>query len=293
MVALLDHCLGGTLIRLRLVTVLLTALATLSMQPPATASTGGTPDGEAHPNVGILFAYSDGQRFRCSGTLVSSTVVLTAGHCTDGVDGQVLISFESVVAETEEDFDYPRAANPDEGYTEAELTAAGFVSGIAHTHPGYSGFTDLKNWNDVGVVELGEPVTTIAPGRIAPVGTLDLIASSKLSKTLFTAVGYGTEVRQPESGPQKAVAENFPLLRRFVDVPGQKLTSQIIQTNANPNDNKGTGGSCTGDSGGPLFLDGKIVAVTSYGNNDKCLGTGGYQRVDIAVAQNWLSDFGL
>lgn len=279
--------------RIRLLSVLITALATLGLQSPATASTGGTPDGEAHPNVGILFAYSDGDRFRCSGTLVSSRVVLTAGHCTDGVDGQVLISFESVVAESAEAFDYPRASDPDEGYTEAELTAAGFASGTAYTHPAYSGFTDIKNWNDVGVVKLGEPVTGLAPASIAPIGTLDAIANSALSTTLFTAVGYGTEVRKPESGPQKAVPENFPLLRRFVDMPGQKLTPQVIQTNGNANDNRGTGGTCTGDSGGPLFLDGEIVAVTSYGNNQKCRGVGGYQRVDIAVVQDWLSEFGL
>jgi len=279
--------------RLRLLTVLMTALATLGLQSPATASTGGTPDGDAHPNVGILFAYSDGVLFRCSGTLVSSTVLLTAGHCTDGVDGEVLISFESEVAETLADFDYPRAADPDTGYTEAELTAAGFVSGTAHTHPEYSGFTDLKNWNDVGVVELNAPVTTITPASIAPVGTLDGIAQSALSMTLFTAVGYGTEVRRPDSGPQKAVPESFPLLRRFVEMPGQKLTAQIIQTNGNAKDDRGAGGTCTGDSGGPLLLDGEIVALTSYGYNEKCLGVGGYQRVDIAVAQDWLSEFGL
>ena len=87
--------------------------------------------------------------------------------------------------------------------------------------------------------------------------------------------------------------ETFPLLRRSVDMPGQKLTAQILQTNANPNDNLGGGGTCTGDSGGPLFLDGQIVAVTSYGNNDKCLGVLGNQRVDIAAAQDWLSEFGL
>jgi len=279
--------------RIRLLTVLMTALATLGLQSPATASTGGTPDGQAHPNVGILFAYSDGDRFRCSGTLVSSTVVLTAGHCTDGVDGKVLISFESVVAEEEADFDYPRAADPNAGYTAAELTAAGFVYGTAYTHPQYSGFTDLKNWNDVGVVKLSSRVKGITPASIAPVGTLDRIPTAALSTTLFTAVGYGTEVRQPESGPQKATPENFPLLRRFVEMPGQKLTAQIIQTNSNPNDNQGTGGTCTGDSGGPLLLNGQIVAVTSYGNNDKCFGVGGYQRVDITVVRDWLRQFGL
>ena len=51
----------------------------------------------------------------------------------------------------------------------------------------------------------------------------------------------------------------YPLIRRYVDMPGQKLTPQILQTNGNPNDNKGTGGTCFGDSGGPVFLDGEIV----------------------------------
>ena len=47
-------------------------------------------------------------------------------------------------------------------------------------------------------------MTTITPATIAEIGTLDGIATSQLSNTLFTAVGYGTEVRKPESGPQKA-----------------------------------------------------------------------------------------
>jgi hypothetical protein len=47
-------------------------------------------------------------------------------------------------------------------------------------------------------------------------------------------------------------------------MPGQKLTEQILQTNGNEKDTRGTGGTCFGDSGGPVFLNGVIVAVTSY-----------------------------
>ena len=159
-------------------------------------------------------------------------------------------------------------------------------------HPDYSDFTDTDNWNDVGAVVL-DRAEAGTPAKLAALGTLDKIKTADLSKTLFTAVGYGTEVRKPESGPQKPQPMSYPLIRRYVEMPGQKLTPQILQTNGNPNDNKGTGGTCFGDSGGPVFLNGVIVAVTSYGYTDNCRYLGGYQRVDISQAQNWLkSAFG-
>ena len=42
----------------------------------------GTPDGETHPNVGLIAFYDATGRYRCSATLVSPTVLLTAAHCT-------------------------------------------------------------------------------------------------------------------------------------------------------------------------------------------------------------------
>ncbi len=74
--------------------------------------------------------------------------------------------------------------------------------------------------------------------------------------------------------------------------PGQKLTPQIVQMNGNINDTRGTGGTCFGDSGGPSFVNGKLVTVTSYGYTDNCRYLGGYQRVDIPVVQTWLRSVG-
>jgi hypothetical protein len=122
---------------------------------------------------------------------------------------------------------------------------------------------------------------------------LDAIPTSQLRKTLFTAVGYGTEVRKADSGPQKPTPMSYPLIRRYVDMPGQKVTPQIIQTNGNDKDPFGTGGTCFGDSGGPLFLGNQIVGVTSYTYNNVCRYLGGYQRVDIAVVRTWLATFGV
>ena len=71
--------------------VLACALAALTAATTALAVTGSTPDGDAHPYVGALFA--DGA-LQCSGVLIAPTVFATAGHC--GADGaRVSVSFDT------------------------------------------------------------------------------------------------------------------------------------------------------------------------------------------------------
>jgi hypothetical protein len=259
-----------------------------AVAPSASAITGGEPDGNRHPNVGLILFYQPDGRFRCTATLISPTVLITAAHCTAGTLGSTLVTFDSVIAE-QPPSPFPVAADPSAGYTDEEITSAGYLSGTAIAHPDYSNFTDLANWNDVGVIVLDEPVTGITPATLAPENYLDQYAQPALNSTIFEVVGYGTEVRKPESGPQKPQPMSYPLIRRYTTGPGQKLTPQILQLNGNPNDVRGGGGTCFGDSGGPVFLNGYLVAVTSYGYTANCRYLGGYQRVDIPVVQDWLN----
>jgi hypothetical protein len=281
---------------LRNVALVVAAAVTLTLAGglPASAITGGEPDGAGHPNVALIVFYdsTDSLRYRCSATLISPTVLITAAHCTATTAGSTLVTFDSVIAE-QPPSGLPVAADPSVGYTPEELEAAGYLSGTSLTHPDYSNFTDLANWNDVGVIVLDRPVKGIAPADIADLDYLDAFAQPRLNRTLFTAVGYGTEVRKPDAGPQKPQPMSFPLIRRFVVMPGQKLTPQILQTNGNDKDPRGTGGTCFGDSGGPVFHNGVIVGVTSYTYTNNCRYLGGYQRVDIDVVQDWLATFGL
>ena len=280
--------------RLRTVLIALLALLAVGTVVPSTASaiTGGTEDtANRYPNVGLLVFYDDGGRFRCSGTLVSPTVVLTAGHCTFGTDGKTIVTFQQDVARTPAQAgNLPAAPDPAAGFTGGGLPA-GWYSGTAYTHPDYSDFTDLDTWNDVGVVVLDQAITGIAPATVAPEGYLEQFAQPRLNSTLFTVVGYGTEVRKPVSGPQKPTPMSFPLVRRYTDAVGQKLTPQILQVNGNEHDTRGGGGSCFGDSGGPTFKDGYVVTVTSYGYTANCRYLDGLQRVDIAGVQDWLASF--
>ena len=277
-------------LRRMLATAAVAFLAVLLPAAPAMAITGGEPDGNRHPNVGMILFYQSDGRFRCSATLISPTVLITAAHCTKGTLGSTLVTFDSVIAE-QPPSPFPVAADPSVGYTPEEIQAAGYLSGTAYAHPDYSNFTDLANWNDVGVIVLDEPVTGITPATLAPENYLDRFAQPVLNRTIFELVGYGTEVRKPESGPQKPQPMSYPLIRRYTTGPGQKLTPQILQLNGNPNDTRGGGGTCFGDSGGPVFLNGYLVAVTSYGYTDNCRYLGGYQRVDIPVVQDWLDRY--
>ena len=59
---------------------------------------------------------------------------------------------------------------------------------------------------------------------------------------------------------------------------------------------QGKAGTCSGDSGGPIFVEGTdvVAAVTSFGMNERCAGTGGGYRVDTADDLQWLEEqFGL
>ena len=283
------------MLRSRFLAVALTCVVGVAaLAGPASAITDGNVDGEAHPNVGMLLFYTAEGRFRCSGTLVTPTVVLTAAHCTDGTVGKTMVTFNTTIALAAPS-GLPVAKNPAGGYVGKELASSGITTyyGTAFTSPDYSNFTDTANWNDFGVVVLDRAIRGIVPAELAPLGYLDQFTSDQLNSTLFTLVGFGTEVRKADEGPQKPTPFSYPIIRRNAEEPGQKLTPQILQVNGNGNDTRGTGGTCFGDSGGPAFQGGYMVTVTSYGYTSNCRYVDGLQRVDIRTAQQWLARFGV
>lgn len=258
--------------------VTLTAMLAIG-NVPAVAVTDGELDGDRHPAVVLLLMEVDGQpAFRCSATLLSPTVVLTAGHCTNGFPDAV---FSGMRIFTESDVD-----NGNNNYPFAGPNSVEAVSWAAH--PLYE--TAPFFVHDVGVVILQAPGVVLDPedyGVLPTLNQLDPLATSTRGKQHFTAVGYGVQ----QINPVFVQADRVRMLAHphLIQINGGIVGDfSLLLSN-----NHSTGGTCFGDSGGPNFLgDSHVIAgVTSFGLNGNCAGTGGVFRVDRQDVLNFINSY--
>ena len=254
---------------------------TLGFATPSHAMVRAAPDPD-HVAVGSFWAsFGGGQPFfLCTGTLVSSTVFVTAGHCVDYVvryGGRAYVSFAQKF--------------PTNGAPPADLVAAG-----ANPNPRYkhSNGTDLYQF-DVAVLTLAKPsrVPKSAYGVLPSAGLLDqLKANGTLDTQTFTLSGYGTSsmVVDPMSGQGSPIS--FPDTgERLQGTLGfSALSSSVLHEDQRAN--AGFAGAGYGDSGGPTFLGTSniILGVTSTGDIP-CYATNTAYRLDTQDARDFLRQF--
>lgn len=252
----------------------ITALLMVMVAPASAVTKGGTIDsGNQYPYVGLMVAYVDGvPSWRCTGTLVSPKLFITAGHCTYGAD-EVRIWFDWDLTDAEL-HDYP--------------FGEGDASGTPYTHPEY---VDSQFYlHDLGVVVLdGKGYDTGGAYAKLPaqnqVGMLDNLAVG----TVFTTVGYGLHTAYPDGTPadEKEDASRLRMIAkpRFLQYVSDPSAGNFA---LHLGGNSKTGGTCFGDSGGPTFYNGVLVAVTSFAYTSTCAGRDGIYRLDQADDLNWL-----
>ncbi len=259
----------------KLMTLLAALVAAFAISVvPAGAVTDGELDGNRHPGVVLLLMEVGGQpMFRCSATLLSATVVLTAGHCTNNFPDA---PFTGMRVFTESDVQ--AGIGITNNYPLAGPNAVEAVSWASH--PLYE--TGPFFLHDVGVVILQAPGVTGVPasayGVLPGLNSLDALKPNR--QTTFDSVGYGLQKSFPTAAAWKNVGNRTRMIAHphlvQVNTGFVGNFSLLLSNNAN------TGGTCFGDSGGPNFLAGSnvVAAVTSFGLNRPCGGTGGVFRMD-------------
>lgn len=269
----------------RLIVILAALTMALTMAVPVGAITDGEPTTDHSEVVLILMEVDDDTAYRCSGTLIDATHVVTAGHCTSNFPDQ---EYRAIRVFTEADVDQGTEdgtnSYPDAGPNAVEATEW-------EAHPDYA--TAPFYFNDVGMIRLAEPGVMLADGdsygTLPDLDSLDQYAKKRgQNKVRFESVGYGLQRINPvfiQADRVRYVA--YPKLNA-INAPGMTGDFSLLLSN-----NHATGGTCFGDSGGPNFIKGEttIAGVTSFGLNGNCAGTGGVFRLDRENVLDFIDDF--
>ena len=252
------------------------AITLLSWTSSAFSVTNGNLDNNRHGNVGTIVAefLTPGVKDRaCTGTLISATVFLTAGHCVallqaKGVP-QVWVTFDPVFTST-----------------------AALYPGTMFLNPAYPG-RGASDPEDLGVIVLDSPVVGITPAALPSLGLLDrMAADGDLKNTLFTIVGYGaTDTVFGGGRPDASVAEGT---RRYAIEGFTALNPDLLKLNQNQV--FGYGGSSHGDSGGPNFLgagnnETSILAAITIAGDPWGIEQNVAYRLDTPEARTFLGQF--
>jgi V8-like Glu-specific endopeptidase len=282
-----------TLARVALAPVALAMALSPLLTPPSGAVTGkNIVEDFEHEYVGLVAFYdADGEFLhRCTGTLLSAEVFLTAGHCVAADDEGNVAASARIWFEQDAGVGYDpvTGAPAPSGYPD--------TGGVTSTMLYNYGFTDLSTipeTHDVGLIVL-EPGAVAATypnidtyGTLAPVGAADLLGTGM--DAVVTVSGYGVTRTNGKNGNntvsyrERLMGQAFIISTRNPDSAGYNL-----QVSSNPGG--GRVGTCFGDSGGPVFAGDTttILAVNSWVKNWSCGGQGFSYRVDTTAVQEWM-----
>ncbi len=195
--------------------IALVALVVL-MTGSAVAITGNWVTDNEHPFVGLVCIYNEDGDFiwRGSGSLISPTVVLTAGHIVDTAEGaaSARVYFQQ---DAGAHYDPALGFDPKSGYPLYDSE-----DGLSRTSDelynyGFADFAGFPNTHDAGLVILDQPIIMSEYGQLPEAGVLDSLATARgLKKPVFTPSGYGLTYSVQEHSALSDISYRSRLMAR-------------------------------------------------------------------------------
>lgn len=212
-----------------------------------------------YPSVVLIVTVTAEGQGLCTGTFVNDAQMISAGHCVEGLDPDL----EPSADPAKKDFGLYAVAMGEDGQYFVKAQAVSFKR-----HPNYNIRLGVSAY-DVSVIDF--------PADSAPAVSSVANRTPSAGQTL-TIVGYGNNVngfdnfgQQTGSGAGTkrvgtnrvgAVSEGFINFNGLPEADGVTTEGTLVS-------------SGSGDSGGPLFVDGKLAGITSGGGLRRD-GRGGY-----------------
>jgi hypothetical protein len=261
--------------------IALLTLITLTACFSTTYAITGNSQPDSTPYVCLVVLFSDAARTQpvsySSGILISSTVVLTAGHSiVGGVAASVC-------------FDQgPMYYSIDESGKVTYTTNQPIYNGVPIPYPEYNPAakpSKVLKTSDVGLIILDKPVAEVTSfPALPPAGLADNLPK----KTNLQIIGYG--VHDPNSAPQ--LSGSISRNSATVNLLGDRFQGSDKYIKCSANAAHGKGGISLGDSGGPVMytFNGQrtVLAVNAYVNNDNCAAASYHTRIDNPNVLNWI-----
>jgi len=249
------------------------------------------PDSTSYVGLVVFFNAMHQPISYCSGTLISPTLMLTAGHGTYGAT-------YAIACFDHGPFDY--------SFQNGELSyygSAPLYAGVPITYPAYAlnieAGTKAKDAllvSDLGVVILNTPVQGVTKFATLPhIGFDDSLSV----KTDLKVIGYGeqTIVMPQVNGLLSSWSGTLSCNSATVQLLSDHFagSDKYIKCSTNPSHNRG--GIAYGDSGGPVIYQENggsrsiLLALNAYLENAN--GTGGsyHTRLDNPQVLNWINVF--
>ena len=227
-------------------------IAALLSPAPVQAVTYGNPVNnplENAPYVVSVWASESGDtreaEFICSGTLISSNIILTAAHCLDFKNAKFFVKIRTTTL----------------------MQDAPFYAATSWTGFRYDPGTKVKPpEGDIGLLRIKTNVT----GMKFPSLANSEIAKRITTKTPLILMGWGYDQNKKIAETLRFSKLSLQDQRSQNDWRGNFNIKTMISAGKYIKDEKKWSGSCNGDSGGPLLADfgglTYIVGVTSWGH---------------------------